>query len=226
MTSAMMKRMTVVALAMFVMASTARESFAGLVVRQLTPVAAQTSAVFHGTSIGNAVSDTFAYNPLTPTSPMPATGFSGSAAVHFGGASNTDVFASYNFTGGPLTHHGPAQSFFVDLYGRSDSCCTDRDNNIDVQVFSGGVTGTLLGTITGASIGATFHTRVNLGSVIPTGALFDAIRIVGHDSEAAAGNNFTLMEIRAAQVTIPEPATAALALMGVAGLMARRRRLA
>ncbi len=225
-----MKKTMVVALAMVATMSTARESLALLVPISLTADVANSSASGFNGSMAKTVNDAFAYNPETPTTPMPATSFGGnpgdSPGFHGIGGNGADVFLSYTFTGGPITHTGAAQSFFVDLYGRSN-CCTNRDDNIDVQIFSGGVTGTLLGTVTGAAIGGTFHTRVNLASAIPAGALFDAIRLVAHDTDGTTNaNSFTLMEIRAAQLAIPEPATAALAMMGVAGLMVRRRRLA
>ena len=224
---AQMKKVTVVALAMLVVVSAARESQAVLIPISLTPDAANSTASAFGGSIANTVNDPFAYNPNSPISPLPVQSYSGAAGFHGNAASNVDVFLSYNFTNGPLTHNGPSQSFFVDLYGRSDTCCGDRDNNIDIQVYSGGVLGTLLGTVTGIAIpGSPFFVRANLAPVLTTGVTFNAIRLVAHDSEAAAGNLFTLMEIRAAQVAIPEPATASLALLGLGGLMLRRRRMA
>jgi len=227
---AQMKKVTVVALAMLVVVSAARESQAVLIPISLTPDAANSTASAFNGSIAKTVNDPFAYNPNSPTSPLPVQTFGGnptdSPGFHGNAGSNVDVFLSYNFTNGPLTHNGPSQSFFVDLYGRSN-CCGDRDNNIDIQVYSGGVLGTLLGTVTGIAIpGSPFFVRANLAPVLTTGVTFNAIRLVAHDSEAAAGNLFTLMEIRAAQVAIPEPATASLALLGLGGLMLRRRRMA
>lgn len=230
MLSAAMKKVLVIALAMVAVMSSARQSHALLVPIGLAVDLANSSASGFNGSMAKTINDTFAYNPETPTVPMPATSYGGGATdspgFHAVGGNGADVFLSYNLAGGPLKHQAAQQAFFLDLYGRSN-CCTNRDDNFDIQVFSGGVGGTLLGTVTGAAIGGTFHTRVNLAPVLPVGGFFDAIRLVAHDTDGTTNaNSFTLMEIRAAQLAIPEPATASLALIGLAGMMARRRRIA
>ena len=165
-----------------------------LEVVDLTGDDANSSTPGFGTELIRTINDNFLYNPLSPTDPLPnqvhPNNFHGSEAE------GVDVLLSYNFTDGAISL-AEGDLFAVDLYGRNE-CCQDRDDNIDIELYSGGVTGTLVASITGQAIpdAAPTHARVFVGAV---GQTFDSLRLVAHDS-AAAGNLFTLQEVRAAVI--------------------------
>jgi hypothetical protein len=191
-------------------------SSAGVLAFPLTGDAANSSTPNIG-HINNTVNDPFAYNPDSPTNPLPNQAWHSSRGFHGNGAPGADVFLTYTFDEItlPVNHQ-----LVVDLYGRLD-CCHDRDDNFDIEVWSGGLTGTLLGTEAGLSIpnSAPFHARANIGafSFLPPRSQFDTLRLVAHDSNGLGNNNnFTFMEFRAGYVGgVPEPATTMYGMLGV-----------
>jgi len=146
-------------------------------------------------SITATTTDAFAYDPLDPTAALPTQTHPNN--YHAESANGTDVFLIYDFTDGPITL-ATGETFAIDLYGRSE-CCQNRDDDIDVELFTGGV---LTGTVVASSLGvgipdaAPQHQRVIIGGV---GDTFDSFRLTAHDSDGPDNlNAFTLQEIRAA----------------------------
>ena len=159
----------------------------------LTPDAANSSQPGFGTNIANLVNDPFTYDPANPTSDTPAGAHSD--GFHGNEPAGQDVILIFDFTDGAITL-GAGESFTVDLWGRSN-CCQDRDDDYDIELYSGGVSGTLVASITGQAIPdpAPQHNRSILGS---PGDTFDSLRIVARDSNGLGdGNFFTPVEIRA-----------------------------
>ena len=151
-----------------------------------------------GGTVAWSLNDGFRYNPLSPTSPKPATGWS-SNGYHAGAAEGTDAKIRYDFSA-PVTLTG-ANEVVIDLYGRSD-CCANRDDNFDVEFLdAAGAASGIVGTVTGKSIGSSFHVRVSSSEAsLPVGTTIGGFRVIGHDT-ADSGNFFTLMEVRAAQIS-------------------------
>lgn len=146
-------------------------------------------------------SDSFTYDPLDPTSDLPTQGYSVSAdpAQGIHGSGNGDIIFELAINT-PVTINAENQ-VVVDLYGRGGTW--DRDDDIDVLFMASDGT-TVLGQVTGQAITSSqSHVRVSSLGVVSSGAEIAAIRIVGHDSDSnpAGGNAFTLMEVRAAELT-------------------------
>lgn len=158
----------------------------------LTPDEANSSQPGFGTNIANLLSDPFIYNPSDPTSTTPA-GLH-SDGFHANEGEGVDVSLWFTFTNGPVTL-GADESFTVDLWGRSN-CCQNRDDDYDIELYSGGINGTLVASITGQGIPdpAPQHNRSILGQ---TGDTFDTLRILAHDSNPSGANLFTPVELRA-----------------------------
>ena len=171
---------------------------AGTVV-PLTPDAANTSAPGFGSTLDAALNDPFAYDCENPVAVLPDQVYSGAAAYHGNEADGAPVFVSYTMT--PVTL-AANESFAIDLYGRNN-CCPERDDDFDVELFSGAVGGTLVASFTQQSIpnADPFHLRIeHRGDVA-----FDAIRITARDADSnpPVGSYFTLQEIRAAVLVDP-----------------------
>jgi hypothetical protein len=149
----------------------------------------------YGMTVDVTLNDPFAYDPLSPTSPLPnqahPNGFHGTEAE------GVDVILSYDMITPVILDAG--EEMYVDVWGRNE-CCFDRDDNFDIEFYNGGVLGTLIGSVTGQAIPddvPQYH-RV---SYFSTGTVtIDSFRIVGHDSAVADQNLFTLMETRAVNV--------------------------
>ncbi len=187
-----------------------------------------------GGNINNTLNDPFAYDPDAPVGAFPTVSYSGAAGYHQNQGDGNDAVLVYNLTDGPQTG---LEEFVIDLYGRSN-CCTDRDDNIDLELYSGGVGGVLVASLNGLAIEPTGqgnnvteavpHLRADFSSLLSAGDTFDTIRLVAHDSSAQSGSFFTLMEIRAAKIDaiVPEPTTGLLLLIAGSGALMRRRRAA
>ena len=161
----------------------------------MTADVANSSSSGYGGSILNTLNDPFAYDPADPTAVLPNQIWNASSGFHGSAAEGADVTLVYTLSGGAIT---PATGsiFAVDLYGRD--MLNDRCQDIDIHLYSGGYGGTLVASALGAAIPETapFHARIQLS---PTSA-FDTVVLVAHDTTAASGNAFTLMEIRAAMM--------------------------
>ena len=180
--------------------TTAAVSPAAVTTLDLTGDAASSSISGWSGSIGATLNDGFAYDPLSPTSPLPNQSWSGSRGFHGNEANGVDVILNYTLTAGTHTTAG-GEEIVVDLYGRNSN--EDRDDNVDILLLNGGVAGSTAASVTGVKIdGAAHHARATFSS-LAAGTQFDAVRVVGHDT-AASKNYFTLMEIRAASFG-PEP---------------------
>jgi autotransporter-associated beta strand protein len=151
----------------------------------------------YGGTLEGTLNDGFAYNPLSPASPLPNLTFAAGTGFH-NNSGNGPVILIYDLAT-PLLD-GPSNQLVVDLYGRSTN--QDRDNNVEVAFLDAG--GSVLGQATGLAIpdGAAPHLRVSSNGIVPNGSTVAKIRVTGNDSDAtpATTNNFTLMEIRAAEL--------------------------
>jgi hypothetical protein len=108
------------------------------------------SAPGFGSALANTLNDPFAYDFTNPVSNLPDQIFSGPVSFHGNEAEGIDVLVSYTF---PATTLAPGETFVVDIYGRSsDDCCTIRDDDFDLEFYSGGITGTLVEQQTGLGI--------------------------------------------------------------------------
>ncbi|MGJ8640979.1 MAG: PEP-CTERM sorting domain-containing protein [Opitutaceae bacterium] len=180
--------------------------------------------------LATTLDDAFAYDPDAPTTPEPNLGYSGTNGWHGTEANAGDVTLVY------LVDYtvGAADTFHFDLYGRSGNGGSRflRDDDYDVLLYSGGTSGTLLGSALNEGIPSSpRHNRTSFAG-LSEGANIDTIVIVGHDSQGDefSTNNFTILEARAAGETgvgaaVPEPSSAGL-LLGLAsvGFLAVRRR--
>jgi chitodextrinase len=126
--------------------------------------------------LAGLLNDPFAYDPANPTSPMPQTVWG--ANKFFAGMNTYIDTIAYDFD-------DAYYNIFVDLYGRSDSCCRQRDDSFDVEFYLAGV----LQETVASGIDSTHHVRVTASP----GTLADSIRIV---ETAVVPNAFTLAEIR------------------------------
>ncbi|WP_168433072.1 right-handed parallel beta-helix repeat-containing protein [Pontiella sulfatireligans] len=160
---------------------------------------ANSSVSGYGGSVEKTLNDPFVYDPSAPEIPLPFQTFStatGRLGFHGNEAEGVDVVIAYSLEAGVLSLSSN-QLFAIDLYGRDGY--SDRDDNIDVALYDGL---NLVTNSTGNAIaGAYDHARI----VLQAPASFDRIVITGHDS-GATGNQFTLMEMRAAMEAPPSAA--------------------
>ena len=172
-------------------------SAAGTVV-PLTPDSLNSSTPGFGSSIEATLNDPFAYDLDDPTALLPNQVYSGAVAYHGNEVDGVDVLVSYTI---PATTPTGGETFVIDLYGRiGANCCTDRDNDFDIELYSGGISGTLVEKLENLAIPDTepAHLRVTFTTEVE----IDSIRIVARDAENAdpVGSYFTLQEIRAALI--------------------------
>lgn len=188
----------------------------------LTGDVGNSTAGSFGTNFLDTLSDSFAYNPVTPTVPLPAQG----TAQSVSGGWHADIGGgtlSYTLTNGAITTTASTGTIYFDLYGRSSAAeggvpenptLLLRDNNYTVTLFNGGyVTSVAQLTGQGVADAASYHNRstFNLG----TGVTFDRIQVT------SSTDYITVMEVRAA--VIPEPSATLLGAFGVLVLLRRRR---
>jgi hypothetical protein len=198
---------------------------AGVLAFPLGVDAGNSSTAYFGSALINTINDPFAYDPANPNSPGPNQSWASSRGYHALEPAGTDVFLTYTFDEVtlPVNHQ-----LVVDMWGRFD-CCQNRDDNFDIEVYDGGLGGTLLGTQVGLGIPNTapYHARANIGafSFLPPRSTFDTIRIVAHDSDGLGNANaFTFMEFRAGYVGgVPEPATTMYGMLGVCVIAGYRK---
>lgn len=163
----------------------------------VSPPALIAGAPGYDGTLAGTLNDTFGYNPLMPTNPLPNQAFGAGIGFH-NNSSNGSVILIYDLATPVLD--GAGNQLVVDLYGRDSN--KDRDNNIDVAFLDAG--GVVLGEAKGLAIPDTgaAHLRVSSNGRVPDGSTVAKIRVTGNDSDGApaATNNFTLMEIRAAEL--------------------------
>jgi autotransporter-associated beta strand protein len=161
----------------------------------LSPPSLILGANGYGGTLEGTLDDGFAYNPLSPASPLPNLAFGTGTGFH-NASGNGPAVLIYDLS--PPVLDGPSNQLAVDLYGRNSN--QDRDNNVEVAFLDAG--GNVLGQATGLAIpdGATPHLRVSSNGIVPDGSTVAKIRVTGNDSDASpeATNNFTLMELRVA----------------------------
>jgi hypothetical protein len=169
-------------------------------------------------SVEALTTDTFLYNPASPTSPYPAITVENN---WFHGTKGTDDVIALDFDDN-------YNNLFVDIWGRNGSTNSEyRDDDFDVVFY---FEGAVVETFSNASIGATWHTRVTASA----GTVADSFRLVDNRLESGNGdagwanndNAFTIVEVRANGVAVPEPGTSALlgGLLALGHVMVRRRR--
>lgn len=181
----------------------------------LSADAASSDPSFFGGSLGATLSDPFAYNPDTPTVTLPDQAYnSNNDGFHADESIDTTATLFFTVTGG-FTAAGSTEVFF-DLYGRDSF--TTRDNNYNVTLLTGGTGGAVVGSAIGEAVpdASPFHNRTTIA--IGSGVSFDTIRVDGFD------RYFTVMEVRAATETVPEPTSFALIGLAGVGCLLRRRR--
>ena len=143
-------------------------------------------------SVEKVIDDTFAYDPDNPTDQYPV--LVGSETVHpwFHGTAGIDDVIALDFDDN-------YDNLFVDIYGRDGSTNAEyRDDDFDVVFY---FEGAAVETISNASIGATWHTRVTASA----GTVADSVRLVDNRLETgnpdplwpANDNAFTILEVRA-----------------------------
>ena len=166
----------------------------------LTPDAANTSTPGFGSTVNGPLNDPFAYDCDDPVAVLPTLIYGGPVAYHGNQPDGVDVIVSYTM---PVVTLADGETFVIDLYGRdgANDCCAERDDNLDIEFFAGGIGETLVATQMGLAIpnAAPYHLRVTYD-----GAPFDSFSIVAHDTDNPAGSYFTLQEIRAAVLIDPE----------------------
>lgn len=166
-------------------------------------------ATYGRTSIGNTLTDGFAYDPLNPTAALPALNYSASNSFLANEPAGETIIITYDIAGTILT---AGRVIVFDLYGRSEAGFFDRDDDFDVEFLSDGVV--VGNTVSGVMIQAAQyppspeHVRVStLEASVPVGSTIDQIRIIARDSNGLGDPNyFTLQEVRAAFLKSITPA--------------------
>ena len=187
----------------------------------LTLDGANSDAGAFGTSASDTLSDGFAYNPDTPTSPLPVQGSFSSVTGGFHADKTTgNHMLSYTLTGGALTTTIATATLYFDFYGRAANL--NRDNNYTVTLYNGDyITSIAQLAGQGAPDAAPYFNRSTFS--LGTGVTFDRIQLTAPAGAGDPNQYFTVMEVRAATDIIPEPSAALLAGLSMFGLLRRRR---
>ncbi len=173
----------VVALAVSALVQTGMCGLSRAVVLPLSGDASQTTPEYNRSAADallSTLNDPFAYDPASPTSPLPFQTIN----------TNADALKGYNGQEVPpitvaYTFGGASDGLFFDLYGR-DNCCFERDNDLTMELFNGDWT-TPVSTTTGFAVS---DSAPYAGRFTPSSSIVaDRIRITGPAF-------FTLMEIR------------------------------
>lgn len=170
----------------------------------LTPDALNSSVAAFGSSINNLTNDPFVYNIADPTATLPIQLYAAASFFHANEPDGTTAFLNFTFPEQVIPGDG---KLVIDLYTRTGCpSCEPRDDEFDVEFYSGGLNGTLVSTVSGLGfenspdITDEGHIRVTLEGP----ATVETVRIVAPDSDggnhgtASPANYFTLAEIRAA----------------------------
>ena len=172
-------------------------------------VAHSTPDNYHPTvdALAGTTNHPFAYNPLSPTSPLPGQAYTGASPVGFHGRDEVDNTCIVAYTFGGVA--GP--SLFFDVYGRNELGGAEfRDNGLVLKLFNGDwVTPVFTSTPFDVLDGAPFHGRYT----VPVPVFADRMTITGPDY-------MTILELRA---VAPEPSVSLLAMLGGAVLLRRRQ---
>jgi hypothetical protein len=173
-------------------------------------VAHSTPDNYHPTmdALAGMTNHPFAYNPLSPTSPLPGQTYTGAQPVGFHGRDELDNTCVVAFTFGSIA--GP--SLFFDVYGRNELGGAEfRDNGLVIRLYQGDwVTPVFTSTPFDVLDGAPFHGRYT----VPGAVWADRMTITGPDY-------MTILELRA---VAPEPSVSLLGMVGGAVLLRRRSR--
>ena len=155
------------------------------------------STAYHGSAVGNLLTDPFAYDPRDPTATTPALSYSGAAAYHGGEPDGSNVVVSFTLNS-PFTLTSPGMEVVVDVWGRDNN--KERDNDFDVMLCNGSYSTVIASNLhLAVPDGGTPYVRASFDS-LGAGTTFDRLQIIGHDTSAGA-NAFTLMEVRLAELT-------------------------
>ena len=155
------------------------------------------STAFYNSAVGNLLTDPFLYNSVVPTATSPDRNWNGgSNAYHANEPEGVDVLVSFTLNT-PFTVTDSELVPVVDMWGRND-CCQQRDNNVDVIICNGDYSN-VVAIVTGIVVpdAAPQHARAVFDG-LDVGVVFDRFQIIGHDTDPAAGNPFTLFEVRLA----------------------------
>jgi PEP-CTERM motif len=178
---------------------------------------------YGGTTPASTLTDPFAYNPDSPTSPLPNQGTDDGVTFGFHADKPSGIhILSYTLTDGAFTTSASTGTIYFDFYGRVAS--TDRDDNYTVTLYNGDYL-TSIASLTGQGVldAAPYFNRSTFN--LASGVVFDRIQLTSPASVGNPGQYFTVMEVRAATDGVPEPASILLGGLGALGLL-RRRRLA
>ena len=157
-------------------------------------------------SLAGTLTDAFIYQPANPTSQLPDQVYASSNGFVSIEAEGADAILNYDLNA-HYTQNANNNLFVIDLYGLSPALA--GDNDFDIKIFD--AADNLLGTIEHLAIpdNAAAHLRVNVNqglSIINDGDTIAKFSIIAHDAITGGGGNFfTLLEIRAAEITLATP---------------------
>ena len=173
-------------------------SVAGAVTIGVSADTNNSSTAHYDSAVSNLLNDAFAYDPRSPTATSPTLSYSGAAGFHGNEADGVDVVLSFTLDT-PFTLTSPGMDIVVDIWGRNAN--QDRDNDIDVMLCNGSYSTVVASNLHLAVPDAgTPYARATFAG-LGAGTTFDRFQIIGHDSTAADGNPFTLMEVRLAEAS-------------------------
>ena len=155
--------------------------------------------------LAGTLNDGFAYNPFSPTSPLPFQSYTGASPVGFHGTDIPAVVIAYDFS------QVVSGGIIFDLYGRSDAQGSEfRDDGMVLRLYNGDWTTPVF---TSAPFDIPNNPPWYTRFVTPDS-------VVAADRMSLTGTNyFTLLEIRA---EVPEPSMALAGIIVAAPFLVRR----